>query len=160
MHDVVLSGSVQRQMHNIFFQSAHFYNVIPENLIVLTSPNETVRRGSRYLSVTRKQLPTCDRALNTRAQARRFLFRRVIEYELKLPNMISPITGGYGLRSAYIRLMKTNRLPSPPRYRGSPQNFTANYIITSGAVRFSLFFFFLFLSRFLLILDHAKFQSW
>lgn len=36
--------------------------------------------GLGYLAIARKQLPTCDRALNTRAQARRFLFRRVIEY--------------------------------------------------------------------------------
>lgn len=80
---IVLSGSgpaTQCECIIFFFQSAHFYNVIPGNPIVLASPNETVRRESRYLSVARKQLPMCDRALNTRAQARRFLFRRVIEY--------------------------------------------------------------------------------
>lgn len=70
-------------MYNIF-QSAYFYNVIPENPIVLASPNETIRRGSRYLSMVHKQLPTYDRALNTRAQAHRFLFRHVIEYAAEL----------------------------------------------------------------------------
>lgn len=140
---VVLSGSGPATQCEciifFFFQSAHFYNVIPGNPIVLTSPNETVRRGSRYLSVAHKQLPMCDRALNTRAQARRFLFRRVIEYaELTTER---DIADNGRLRIAQrVYSLNENKSSSIATAVRLCKISLRIHVITSGVVHFSLFF--------------------
>jgi len=98
--------------------------------------------------MTHKQLPTCDRALNTRAQARRFLFRRVIEYELTLEH---DIADNGRLRIAQrVYSLNENKSSSIATATAVLRKISLRTILLPAALCVSLFSFFLFFLAFCL----------